>query len=284
MGEKTVAIDAFEGNNLVLVDEGHRGSSGREMGRWMDARRRLCEQGFSFEYSATFGQAMKASSNKALEQEYAKCILFDYSYKYFYRDGFGKDYRILNLADDTDEDKRRLYLTACLLAFYQQQRLYRDKGAQFRPFLLENPLWVFVGGSVNAVRSENKKKVSDVVDILLFLAEFVKDRRHTIKLLDRLMSGKPGLLDQRGHEIFATAFGYLKQGRLGGEEMFADILKVLFNSSTPAKLHVLNLKGTDGEIALRLGVENDDFGLINVGDTTHLVQAVRGTSRLHGRG
>src|SRR5207237_2189860 len=28
MGEKTVAIDAFEGNNLVLVDEGHRGASG----------------------------------------------------------------------------------------------------------------------------------------------------------------------------------------------------------------------------------------------------------------
>ena len=38
MGEKTVAIDAFEGNNLVLVDEGHRGSSGKEAGRWMDAR------------------------------------------------------------------------------------------------------------------------------------------------------------------------------------------------------------------------------------------------------
>ena len=133
MGEKTVAIDAFEGNNLVLVDEGHRGSSGKEMGRWMDARRRLCEQGFSFEYSATFGQAMKASGNKALEQEYAKCILFDYSYKYFYRDGFGKDYRILNLADDTDEEKRRLYLTACLLAFYQQQRLYRDKAASSGP-------------------------------------------------------------------------------------------------------------------------------------------------------
>ena len=68
MGEKTVAIDAFEGSNLVLVDEGHRGASGKEMGRWMDARRRLCENGFSFEYSATFGQAMKASSNKALEQ------------------------------------------------------------------------------------------------------------------------------------------------------------------------------------------------------------------------
>ncbi|MFO0916098.1 MAG: DEAD/DEAH box helicase family protein [Pirellulales bacterium] len=269
MGEKTVAIDAFEGNNLVLVDEGHRGSSGREAGRWMDARRRLCEKGFSFEYSATFGQAMKASSNKALEHEYAKCILFDYSYKYFYRDGFGKDYRILNLADDSDEEKRRLYLTACLLAFYQQQRLYQDKPAEFRPFLLENPLWVFVGGSVNAVRSENKKKVSDVVDILLFLAEFVKDKRHTIKLLNRLLSGKPGLLDQRGNEIFATAFGYLSLTKQDGEVMFADILKVLFNSPNPAKLHVLNLKGTDGEIALRLG-ENDAFGVINVGDASAL--------------
>jgi len=269
MGEKTVAIDAFEGNNLVLVDEGHRGSSGKDAGRWMDARRRLCEQGFSFEYSATFGQAMKVSGNKSLEQEYAKCILFDYSYKYFYRDGFGKDYRILNLADDSDEEKRRLYLTACLLAFYQQQRLYRDKSAEFRPFLLENPLWVFVGGSVNAVRSENKRKVSDVVDILLFLAEFVKDKRITIKLLDRLLSGKPGLLDRQKREIFATAFGYLSQCGLSGEALFNDVLKVLFNSPTPAKLHVLNLKGTDGEIALRLG-DNEPFGLINVGDAPAL--------------
>jgi Type III restriction enzyme, res subunit len=29
-GEKTVAVDTFEGNNLVLVDEGHRGSGGEE--------------------------------------------------------------------------------------------------------------------------------------------------------------------------------------------------------------------------------------------------------------
>ena len=28
MGDRTIAIDAFEGNNLVLVDEGHRGASG----------------------------------------------------------------------------------------------------------------------------------------------------------------------------------------------------------------------------------------------------------------
>ena len=66
----------------------------------MDKRNRLCENGFSFEYSATFGQAIKAARRESLAQEYAKCILVDYSYKYFYRDGYGKDYHILNLEDD----------------------------------------------------------------------------------------------------------------------------------------------------------------------------------------
>ena len=267
--EKTVAIDAFESNNLVLVDEGHRGSSGKETGRWMDARRRLCENGFSFEYSATFGQAMKASGNRDLEKEYAKCILFDYSYKYFYRDGFGKDYRILNLADDSETEKRTIYLTACLLAFYQQQRLYRDNADAFRVFLLETPLWVFVGGSVNAVRRENKREVSDVVDILLFLAEFVRDRERSVEMLNRLLGGRPGLLDQRGNEIFATAFGYLSKCRLTGAQAFDDILKLLFNTSSQALLHVENLTGTGGEIAIRIG-ENEPFGLINVGDAASL--------------
>lgn len=268
MGEKTVAIDAFEGNNLVLVDEGHRGASGTDVGHWMKARNRLCEQGFSFEYSATFGQAMKGKGE--LDKQYAKCILFDYSYKYFYRDGFGKDYRILNLADDSEEEKRRLYLTACLLAFYQQQKLFRDKAPEFRPFLLESPLWVFVGGTVNAVRSENKKKVSDVVDILCFLAEFVKDKRQTVQLLKRLLGGKPGLLDKHGKEIFAAAFPYLVKLGLAPEQTYDDILQVLFNGTAKAALHVENLKGADGEIALRLGPDNEPFGLINVGDASAL--------------
>src|SRR5882724_3299978 len=102
MGDKTIAIDAFEGNNLVLVDEGHRGASSGEEGAWMRFRNALCETGFSFEYSATFGQAVKGS--KALTDLYARNILFDYSYRYFYGDGFGKDYQILNLDAETQRD------------------------------------------------------------------------------------------------------------------------------------------------------------------------------------
>ena len=102
MGDRTIAIDAFEGNNLVLVDEGHRGASGGAEGAWMRFRNALCEKGFSFEYSATFGQAVKGSPK--LTELYAKSTLCDYSYRYFYGDGFGKDYQILNLDEGTRQN------------------------------------------------------------------------------------------------------------------------------------------------------------------------------------
>lgn len=279
MGEKTVAVDAFEGNNLVLVDEGHRGTSGAETGAWMQKRNQLCENGFSFEYSATFGQAMKASGNPTLAQTYAKCILFDYSYKYFYGDGYGKDYCILNLEDDKDENVRQRYLTACLLTFYQQLKLYKEQQAAFRPFLIERPLWVFVGGSVNAVRTENKRKVSDVVDILLSLSAFVQDRGTTVRMIEQILAGRSGLLDSQGRDIFAHTFQYLNTLGIPPEELFDDIMRVLFNASTAAKLHVENLKGTDGEVALRIG-ENDPFGVINVGDASALCKLCEQHSEL----
>jgi len=270
-GEKTVAIDAFEGNNLVLVDEGHRGTSGAEVGLWIQMRNRLCEKGFSFEYSATFGQAMKASGSKSLPHEYAKCILFDYSYKYFYGDGYGKEYRILNLEDDRNEEHRRRYLTACLLAFYQQQRLFQDKCDELRRFMIERPLWIFVGGSVT--KAPSKKDVSDVVDILLFLARFVKNRDESIRYLDLLLSGSSGLHDSKGRELFAGAFTYLGQIGLSGESAFRDILTTLFNAQVPGALHVRRLKAggeAEGEVALHVGEDNDPFGVINVGDPSGL--------------
>jgi hypothetical protein len=266
MGEKTVAIDAFERNNLVLVDEGHRGAAGFE---WMDKRNRLCEEGFSFEYSATFGQAIKAARREGLAQEYAKCILFDYSYKYFYRDGYGKDYHILNLEETWNDDYYQLYLAACLVVFYQQLCLFREKEGEFRPYLLERPLWIFVGSSVNAVRSERGKKVSDVVDILLFLAGFVRERGQSIARIDRLLHDRAALTDAKGHEVFANAFAYLVSKGEAADAVFDDILRTLFNAPAAAKLHVELLKGSEGEIALRLG-DNEPFGVINVGDAPTL--------------
>ena len=162
-GEKKVAVDFFEGDNLVFVDEGHRGSSGDA---WKARRDKLCSEGFCFEYSATFGQAIKG--DKKLLEEYAKATLFDYSYRYFYNDGYGKDYQILNLNNTWNDIALKRYLTACLLNFYEQLRLYRDNRTDLKPFLIEKPLAVFVGGSVNADKSIGTQEVSDIVFILKF--------------------------------------------------------------------------------------------------------------------
>jgi hypothetical protein len=266
-GDKTIAVDAFEGNNLVLVDEGHRGSSGTD---WKQRRDKLCEHGFSFEYSATFGQAMRTSNNKELEQEYAKCILFDYSYKYFYKDGFGKEYRILNLAESNREETRQLYLTACLVAFYQQLKLYHDHHDELRPYQVDKPLCAFVGGTVTKGSSaSHKQTVSDVVDILLFLSAYVSDRSRTVERIERLLSGATGLHDTHGNDIFKRAFTYLSVLKIKPDDIFDDSLRLLFNAPSQSLFHVENLKGSDGEIALRLG-ENDPFGVINVGDASGL--------------
>jgi len=268
-GDKTVAVDSFEENNLVFIDEGHRGAKGEI---WKVNRDKLSAKGFAFEYSATFAQAINSSTGKKkieLENEYAKAILFDYSYKYFYNDGYGKDYSILNLNED-GEEIRQTYLTASLLSFYQQMKIYESSKSMLKPYLIERPLMVFVGSSVNAVRTESKRQVSDVVDVLLFIDEFIKNRNESIKNIGKIMSLDSGLNKKDGSDIFANKFSFLTNTKLDASQIFDDILSNIFNASS-GLLHIENLKGVDGEIALRVG-ENAYFGVINVGDSDKLTK------------
>ncbi|MBL8191838.1 MAG: DEAD/DEAH box helicase family protein [Acidobacteria bacterium] len=267
-GDKTVAVDTFEGNNLVLVDEGHRGAGGEE---WMDKRARLCANGFSFEYSATFGQAIKAATTakqKALTQTYAKSILFDYSYKFFYNDGYGKDFNILNLAEEHEDETRPLYLTACLLSFYQQCKRFAEGGAQLVPYLLESPLMIFVGGSVTGQRQSQED--TDLVLILKFLADFISNRKDSEQRLKKLLARQDGLVSG-GQQTFDKFFPYVenlwKPENAG--EVFSDILRHVFNAPSGGQLHIVRLVGAEGEIGLRVG-ENNWFGVVNVGDAKKL--------------
>lgn len=269
-GDKKVAVDSFETDNLVLIDEGHGGMGGE---KWKPYRDQLSETGFAFEYSATFGQAINAISNKkdkeAFMQEYSKSILFDYSYKYFYNDGYGKDYRILNLKED-DNDYRNIYLTANLISFYQQQLIFKEKGNQLRDFLLHKPLWVFVGGRVNAVRKEQGKDVSDVLEIIYFLTAFLKHPHDSIQHIESILKNKAGLVDKNGFSIFETSFSYLIDKNVTAQEVFTGINELVFNNTTiGANLYLDNLVGADGELGLRVG-EADYFGVINVGDEKKL--------------
>ncbi|HDK5263273.1 TPA: DEAD/DEAH box helicase family protein [Klebsiella pneumoniae] len=304
MGDKTVAVDAFEGNNLVLVDEGHRGT-GTAAGAWMARRDALVRGGFAFEYSATFGQAVakglivekaeeeqlkskwkltypgqrfnlasaKADTALALSSEdkrrtriiatreiYAKCILFDYSYKFFYEDGYGKESLILNMNGDAYEqaDNARKYFTACLLAYYQQLWLWgmhRDKLADFN---IEKPLWVFVGNTVSG-------EESDILEVVSFLADFLNNNAQIKTWLADLIADKAQILDAKGNNIFSGRFTPLMGfgGRI--DDLYADILLRVFNASARQRLKLVNIKSSKGELALRVG-DAEPFGLINIGD------------------
>lgn len=269
MGDRTVAVEAFEGNNLVLVDEGHRGASAGKQGVWMSYRNELCKRGFSFEYSATFGQAIKG--DPYLTNLYAKSTLFDYSYRHFYADGYGKDYQILNLDQHTQQNYLELYLVACLLSFFQQQRLYRTQEGNFRSFKVESPLWIFVGGRVTATLA--RKDASDIVEILQFLARYASGRTESIQRIARVLN--EGLITSEGNNLFARRFQYLNTCFLSPEEIYNETLEEIFNAPGGGNLYIENLKGVPGEISLRLGAENEAFGVINVGDDGKLIRLCR---------
>lgn len=304
MGDKTVAVEAFEGNNLVLVDEGHRGT-GTAAGAWMSRRDALVRGGFAFEYSATFGQAVakgltvtaaeediqkkrakmlfETASLKKLDAEqlaqlalttedkrraritatreiYAKCILFDYSYKFFYEDGYGKESLILNMDGKAYEqsDNAQKYFTACLLAFYQQLWLWSTNHDKLTDFNIEKPLWVFVG---NTVAGED----SDILEVVNFLGYFLTDDAQVKTWISDLIADRAQLLDAKGNNIFKGRFTPLMGFVDNVDGLYTDILQRVFNASAKQRLKLVNIKNSKGELALRVG-DADPFGLINIGD------------------
>lgn len=278
-GDKTVAVESFEGNNLVLVDEGHRGSGGDV---WKGYRNTLTREGFSFEYSATFGQAIAAQSGAnrdALLNEYGKSVIFDYSYRYFYEDGYGKDYRIMNMNPQGYGEYYNMYMTAYLLCLYEQMLVYDSTPRIRKEFLIARPLGIFVGDKVTAVRTENKHAVSDVVQILFFIQDYIERPDEFTLYIKRLLSYEDGIRSTEGYNLFADSFMLCRDGMKEGQEMayahevYQQIRQKLFHSSvTNAHLYIEKLSGGENdEIGLRLG-SSDHFGVINVGDTDSLMK------------
>ena len=280
-GPNTIATRSLGDQNLLLVDEGHRGMSGKEEGVWFTRRSDLCAKGFTFEYSATFEQAVQASGNADFENSYAKTVVFDYSYRWFYEDGFGKDYQILNLPGSFEETQS-IYMTACLLKFYQQLRIYEEKAKDFEPFNLEKPLWVFVGSTVSSGKMSKDEQIvaTDVALIIQFIADFLDNSQVATRRMHEILTGKgqdTGLLDKDGNDIFAGAFTYLARAMNGGETveaLYRDILARLFNHAAGGHLSLDRIKGESGEVALRVGTSETAFGLINVGDAKSLCDHV----------
>lgn len=261
-GIKRVAVSDFGSDNLVLVDEGHLGASGRV---WRERRQELSSGGFTFEYSATFNQVVnKGKKEVDLLHSYSKSLLFDYSYRHFYGDGYGKDYTILNLPDGAEDENSDTYLLGCLLIFYQQSHIWRDNNALWSDYNLARPLWVLLGKTVVGTSKLDEEARSDVIRFINFLAWVLANREDIQAKIEVLIQGQSGLLDNSGRDYFAGRFPYLPSN---SNFIYDDLCDLVFHGT--GRLRVVYLTGSEGELHLSVA-DNEPFGVVNIGDSTKL--------------
>ncbi len=259
-GGDSLPTSAFGGQNLVLVDEGHKGTAtkgDRDVERaWRDIRRSLAgDRGFTFEYSATFAQITE--DDEELLDEYGKTILFDYGYQHFWKDGYGKDYRVVNLkkegAFDTDE-----LLLAGLLVLYEQHRLYADARAEIAPYNVEAPLMAFVGATVTGKAESEVLQVVEFLNRVLTEPEWARDR------IEALLAGNASLPS----DLFSPRHPYLAELGLPAGTAYQDLCRRLFHGSGSLVMHMI--RRADGEIGLRTADAAKDAycGVVNVGNAS----------------
>jgi hypothetical protein len=269
----TIPLAEFEQNNAIFVDEGHKGDS-KEDSQWRNVRDTLSHDGFAFEYSATFGQM----NDEALQEEYAKCIIFDYSYGNFYRDGYGKDYWIHNLSDDVTGAREKRYLLQNLLLFLQQKLYYESRRNEIEPYRIENPLLIFVGTSVEpkakgTVADENKEVISDVKKVLDFFNDFFRRRDQYIGWIDDLIQNKRLALFK---EDYRPRFEYLFKELPDAEAVYQLCSRALFHSASPDVIELYTLRNAEGEIAVKVKNADHYFALIYIGDTSSFKTPLEG--------
>ena len=270
-GMRRVDIESFEKKNLIFVDEAHKGSGGE---RWKYFRRELAREGFTFEYSATFGQAAAPGAGGDADNltAFAKTILFDYSYPHFYNDGYGKEYRILNVNEKKHETNR--VLLANLLTYYEQKLAFAHNREVAASYNIADPLWIFVGSKVNVSGTK-----SDVLKVVSFLNTFLTDRDWAIRTTEEFLRGNSGLIhESTNHDLFDPAFPeqrlrYLRQQGMDAATIYNDILLRVFRCHEANGLTLVHIKNSDGEIGLKCG-DNDFFGDIYVGDASTFLNIV----------
>jgi len=255
-GGVTLPVEAFEGKNLVFVDEGHKGKRSEEQ-KWAKLRNKLAENGFVFEYSATFGQVLSDKNKETLE-EYAKSIIFDYSYKYFYLDGYGKDFSVLNVKQEkiSDQEFQEAMFVANLLSFYEQLLYYEENKNKAKEYNIEKPLWIFVGTTVTG-----KEEESDVIQIVEFINKVIKDEDWVKNWVEKILNGNTKLKGEDGRDVFSGKFKYLRDRRID----FDDLYRKVFGGK--GSLHIYELKNAEGELGLKIS-ENEYFGVINIGNVS----------------
>ena len=275
-GAVSMPTSEFEGPNLLLVDEGHKGtrtkSDEKTERQWRAIRDDLAgtggpaaQTGLTFEYSATFAQV--TDNDDGLFNDYARQTLFEYAYRRFHGDGFGKDYHVVNVKQEPELYGDTLLLGG-LLTFYEKQRVFDEMPEAADLFNEAPPLMVFVSSRVTGG--------SELVDVLEFLDRVLREDAWARDGIDKLLqtpcqSGLPG---PDGRDAFEHSFPYLKSLGLAPADLYSDLCHRLFYGVGP--LVLVPLADAPGEIGLRTADAAKDrfFGVINVGDASALAKKV----------
>lgn len=247
----------FGNKNIVFVDEGHKGSSSEE-GYRKDRNILMGSNGFCIEYSATFSQAVK--DDQKLIQEYAKAVIFDYPYKRFYNDNYGKNPKfypkeivktIIDNAQNNSKDKFEIkkeewfrIFVEQICDFYEQKRYYEDKKnlPEYKAYNFSNPLMLLIGQTV-----DDKNGVSHVKGIIELLNRFIKNSEN--ETLEQM-------------ESFIHKYEYIEQDK---EKIFENVKKLLFygdKKSTQFETYKL----TQNELAIKCNNSDRYFCSVYVGN------------------
>lgn len=278
-GEKTFDVDSLGDDNIVFVDEGHKGLSSISSSNtgWKSLRDDLSVNGFAFEYSATFASSLSTEEGY---QEYSKSIAFDYSYGRFHSDRYGKDFDIINIDPkehgDYIEEQQQEWLLANLLTYYEKVRIYEENDDLSQEHKIEKPLSLFVGSSVKAIQRGGKSDVQVVVE---FLDSVIQNQDEWVHRSLRKMNNQDGIFEPDG--LFGEKFDYLLNENLSCKEIYHDLIERLFDSGKNAsRLHLHRLKNGEGEIGLTTTDTNEFFGAITVGDAGSFIDLINDESSL----
>ena len=269
---------SFSGRNLIFVDEGHRSKS--EEGVQRQIREALAgEEGFVFEYSATFQQAFAGDDDdqRARRDEYGAAICFDYSYRWFLHDGFGKDFTVLNSSGEGAEIGT-WSLLAGLFVFAAQNHAYRNNYAALSDYNVAPPLALMVGREIAGSTKDDATTRADVLTALQFFHRFLRNENgSTTQALQALLDSSTPI-DTKGHGLaLKEAREYWASVEMtAGATLFDWITDNVLHSPGGGGLVVHRIKGNENEIALR-GSEDQiqrPFGLVYIGKASDLTNAI----------
>ena len=209
-----------------------------------------------------------------LLNHYSKCLLFDYSYRHFYRDGYGKDHSVANLAAGLQDANQHAYQVGAMLAFYQQTKVYEQLGSNWADYNVTRPLWVMLGHTVTTATGKlSAKGRTDIIEIIRFLYWVLDCREEVEAQIAAVLSGDAGLLADTGGDWFAERLRWLKSQTLSPVEMYDDLCRKLFHGV--GSLHVVYLTQGQGELHLKSSENGEVFGVINVGAPAEVHKLLR---------